>query len=348
MTQSNTDLTPSVHEAPMQWTQQEYARFGLEPQVNQHRYHESTLFDKEQLVALLDSYPRKWLQAFTMGEDPTRADEWNCVDIPAELTGADMWQAVESGRVWLNITHIEEVDDAYRDLINGMYDHLAEHCPHLQNPRAHYSTLLISSPGAQVYYHLDAEPNMLWHLRGQKRIWVYPAMNTTFVPQEYLEDIYAGEIDENLPYQSSFDNAAVEYLLSPGDVASWPHNGPHRIVNQDLNVSLATSYYTPLIYKRQYTQLANRFLLRNLGIKNRSMQEDGLIPAAKRMTYRLVNKVRPFKRRDRSASYITDLQLDPNGELGLRKLSAAQPASFSRLAQAKKTKQRAEEASTAA
>ena len=123
MTQSKNTSGFAVSEAPMQWSKQEYASFGLEPQVNQHRYHESTLFDKEALVALLNSYPRKWLQAFSMGEDPTCADEWQCVDIPAELTGEDMWRAVETGRVWLNITHIEEVDDAYRDLIHGMYEH---------------------------------------------------------------------------------------------------------------------------------------------------------------------------------------------------------------------------------
>ena len=175
---------------------------------------------------------------------------------------------------------------------------------------------------------------MLWHLRGQKRVWIYPAMDTRLVPQNLLEDIYAGEIDENLPFEPGFDDYAEEFLLSPGDVASWPHNGPHRIVNQDMNVSLATSYYTPAIYKRQYVQLANRFVLRGLGVKSRSMAEDGLLPALKRITYRAANKIRPFPRRDRSASYVTDLQIDPNSPLGIRKLDAPKPASFSQFAEA--------------
>jgi hypothetical protein len=316
--------------APITWTDEEYAKFGTVPMVSRHGYHTRSLFDKTQLIDLLDNYPRRWLQAFTMGDDPCRPEQWACVDIAPDTGGAALWQAVENGRLWLNITHIEEFSDAYASLIVSMYDHLGRHCPHLHNPRSNYSTLLISSPGAQVYYHLDAEPNMLWHLHGQKRIWIYPAMDTRLVPQELLEDIYAGEIDENLPYEASFDQLAEQYLLSPGDVASWPHNGPHRIVNLDMNVSLATSYHTPTIYRRQYVQLANRFVLRGLGVKKRSMDEDGPLPALKRFTYRAANKIRPFPRRDRSASYITDLQIDPDAPMGIRKLAMAQHASFSR------------------
>jgi len=320
--------------APIEWNSQEYASFGTIAQVNKHRYHELPLFEEDALIRLLDDYPRRWLQAFTMGEDPSNASEWKCVDINESSTGSELWDAVKNGRIWFNITHIEKYSKDYEQLIEGMYKHIGVHCPHLQNPKANYSTLLISSPKAQVYYHLDAEPNMLWHLRGQKKVWIYPAMDTKFVPQNLLEDIYAGEIDENLPFDPSFDNEADEYLLSPGDVASWPHNGPHRIVNQDLNVSLATSYYTPVVYKRQYVQLANRFLLRGMGVKNRSMAEEGVVPSIKRFSYRAINKIKPFKRVDRSAGYVTDLQVDPDSPLGLRKLDEPQQASFSSLRQA--------------
>jgi len=254
-------VTP-IH--PLTWTEDEFANFGVTGQVTSHRYHELPLFDRDTLIDLLDAYPRRHLQAFTMGENPCLNDEWRCVDIDPTTTGDELWRAVMNGRLWLNVTHIGEHSRPFADVIASMYRDLGHHCPHLENPVPNYSTLLISSPGAQVYYHLDAEPNMLWHMRGRKRLWIYPAMDTQFVPQEFLEDIFAGEIDENFPFDPAFDAQADEYLLQPGDVASWPHNGPHRIVNVDLNVSLATSYYTPSIYKRQYVQLANRFLLRPL------------------------------------------------------------------------------------
>ncbi|MFK8018950.1 MAG: hypothetical protein AB8B86_04205 [Pseudomonadales bacterium] len=319
----------SYRNAEINWNREEYNCFGLAAQINRHTYHELTLFDKETLIDLLDSFPRKWLQAFTMGTDPVKNDEWHTVDIDKSTSGADMYRAVEQGRLWLNVTHVEEASTDYADLIEGMYEHLGEHCKHLRGPKADYSTLLISSPGAQVYYHMDAEPNMLWHMRGEKNIWVYPEMDTQYVPQHLIEDIYAGEIDENLPYDPSFDEQAFHHVLQPGEVASWPHNGPHRIQNIDMNVSLATSYYTPMIYKRQYVQLANRFILRNLGVSNRSMNEEGAIPSCKRMAYRAISKVLPFKKRSRSANYITDLQIDPDSPLGMRKLAEKKPASFS-------------------
>lgn len=314
---------------PFDWSSEEYASFGLVAQVSKHDYHQSPQFDDTALIQLLDNYPRKWLQAFTMGDDPSDSSDWKCVDIDPASSGQDLWNAAKNGRLWFNLTNIEKHSEQFRSLIDGMYTHLGEHCPHLKNPSSAYSTLLISSPKAQVYYHLDAEPNMLWHLRGQKKIWIYPEMDTRFVPQHLLEDIYAGEIDENIPYDPAFDDDAEEYLLTPGDVASWPHNGPHRIVNIDMNVSLATSYSTSAVYKRQYVQLANRFLLRSLGIKARRMQENGLVPAVKRFTYRAINKIKPYKRNDRAATYVTDLQVDPNSELGMRKLPEQRLASFS-------------------
>ncbi len=313
---------------PFNWSAEEYANFGVSPQVSSHNYHELPLFSDEALIDLLNSYPRRNLQAYHMGDDPLRAEDWKQVDINDATTGEEMLRAVKSGRIWINLTNIQKNSDDYAALIDDMYEHLGEKCPHLENPKGTFSALLLSSPGAQVYYHLDAEPNMLWHMRGQKHMWVYPAMDLDIVPQEYLEDIYSGEKGENLPYKREFDEVAEHYVLNPGDAASWPHNGPHRIENVDMNVSLATSYTTPVIYKRQYVQLANRFLLRNLGIKNRSVAEDGLVPSLKRFTYRAINKVRPFKRIDRTASYITDLQLDPDSPLGIRKLAEPKLASF--------------------
>lgn len=313
----------------LNWSDEHYENFGKIPQVSPHSYHDMPLFDDAALIELLDSYPRKNLQAHTMGEDPTRYEDWKQLNINEKTTGAEILQAVRKGRIWVNLTHIEQHNSTYAELIDGMYSQLDERCAHLNNPKSTHSALLISSPGAQVYYHLDAEPNMIWHMRGQKHIWMYPAMNLDIAPQDFLEDIYSGEIDEDLPYHPEYDALAEHYLLNPGDAASWPHNAPHRIENVDMNVSLATSYTTPEVYKRQYVQLANRFLLRGLGIKNRSVKETGLVAAIKRMTYRVVNQLRPFKRRA-VANYRTNLELDPAAPMGMRTLPTATLPAYAR------------------
>jgi len=314
------------------WSPQQYADFGVKPQVTNHNYHQLPLFSDDVLIELLNAYPRENLQAHTMGEDPTRYQDWKQVNINEHTDGEQILAAVRIGRMWINLTHIEQHSPVYAELIDGMYDHLDERCDHLNSPRSTHSALLISSPGAQVYFHLDAEPNMIWHMRGQKHIWMYPAMDLSITPQDFLEDIYAGEIDEDLPYKPEYDKLAMHHLLNPGEAASWPHNAPHRIQNVDLNVSLATSFYTADVYKRQYVQLANRFVLRNLGIKNRSMAENGLLPAIKRMTYRVINQIRPFKRRA-VANYLTDLELDPSAPMGMRNLAEPTLPVFARSAE---------------
>lgn len=313
---------------PIAWSDEEYQSFGKVPQVSRHPYHELPLFDTEVLITLLDVYPRKHLQAFTMGTKPRQNSDWRQVDIAESTSGADLWRAVKTGRIWLKLMHIESHRPEYGELIDSIHAHLRKHCPHLQELRGAQSALLISSPGAQVYYHLDTEPNMLWHLRGEKDVWLYPAMDSELVPQNYLEDIYAGEMGGNLPYRTEFDQRAVQARLKPGDVASWPHNGPYRVVNVDMNVSLAIRYHTPVACHRQYVQLANRFILRNLGIRNRNMAEQGVIAAAKRLSYRVINTLKPFKRRERSVSDMTDLQLDPDAPMGLRKLPEPRLVSF--------------------
>ena len=315
----------------IEWSEADYATFGRQTQLFSHEYHQLPLFETSELIALLDNYPRENLQAFTMGSDPTARDEWKSVDIAKESAGKDLWNAVEKGRLWLNIISLEKVSPEFGELVKGMYAHLSDRAPHLGNLTASYTTLLISSPGAQVYYHLDESPNMLWHIRGQKRLWVYPAMDLEIVPQDFLEEIYTGEISEFLPYQPEFDQRAESFLLTPGKVVSWPHNAPHRIENLDMNVSLTTSFRAPFQYRRALVQQANRYILRNLGIKNRSMKEEGIRSAAKRLSYRILNKIKPFQpTKHPHDDYITDLQIDPNEPNGVRKLVTPVEASFSK------------------
>jgi hypothetical protein len=313
------------------WSPADYEAFGRKTQLFSHSYNQLPMFETSALIALLDTYPRSALQAFTMGSDPERRSDWQCVDIAPESSGADLWRAVEKGRLWLNIISLEKHSQDYAALVKSMYAHLDQRCPHLGKLTASYTTLLISSPGAQVYYHMDESPNMLWHISGQKRLWVYPAMDLRFVPQEFLEEIYTGERSEFLPYESAFDKAAESFLLTPGKVVSWPHNAPHRIENLTMNVSLTTSFEAPLQRRRSLVQQANRYMLRPLGIQNRSMAEEGLRPAIKRLSYRVINKVKPFKpTKHPHDDYITDLQIDPNADNGLRRLDKAVVASFSK------------------
>ena len=71
--------------------------------------------------------------------------------------------------------------------------------------------------------------------------------------------------------------------------------------------------------------------MRNLGVTNRSMREDGFRSAAKRFSYRVINKIKPFKpTKHPHDDYVTNLQIDPNALNGMRVLDQPVVASFSK------------------
>lgn len=217
------------------------------------------LFSDAAIAAILDDYRAEWLFALTMGSDPERPEDNERVH-HAGATGDELLEAVRRGRIWLNITNIDRVDPRFRMLTDRLYAEIAAAVPGFTVDESH-ATLLVSSPQAMVYFHVDGPPSFLWHVRGRKRVWVYPHLDERVLSRELLEDVYAGTRQEYVPYSRSFDDLAHVRDLEPGDVAMWPHNAPHRVSNLDtLNVSLVTDHWTPGARRRARVYKANRFL----------------------------------------------------------------------------------------
>ena len=310
------------------WNSEEYLNFGLKNQLLKHNYHNSDLFSDGALEELLDNYPRKSLQCYTMGTDPEKHREWTPVHI-ADRSGAEILEALQKGRFWVNLINIDQYNNEYADLIDNMYKKIGANCPQITNIKSSFSALLISSPGVQVYYHLDADANMLWHLKGVKKAWVYPSKDENFAPQSYIEDIVAQERHENIPYQSSFDDYAFHAELQPGDVVSWPQHSPHRIENVGLNVSLTTSYSSKESRRLIGVHGANHHFLKKLGVKKRSTETAGLIPAIKEFSYFALNKLKLLKEGERKSTYISDIQVDNTTENGMSRLDTEKRTYFS-------------------
>ena len=310
------------------WSDTEYEKFGLEFQQLNHRYHESPLFSDRALIDLLDNYPRKWLQCYTMGVDPLKHEEWTPVHID-QCSGEEIFSALQKGRIWVNAININLYKQVYVDLIDQMYEKINNKCNNITKAKASFSTLLLSSPNIQVYYHLDADPNMLWHLKGTKKVWVYPNKDPRFATQRYIEEIIGQERHENLPYEAWFDEHSHAVELQPGKVLSWPQHSPHRIVNVDLNVSLATSFQSCESIRLNSVHAANHHFLKKLGIKHRSTATNGLIPIAKEVSYRVLNKLKLVKQGERTSTYISDLAVDANSENGMSKIENETRTAFS-------------------
>lgn len=298
------------------WTPEEALSYGHRPVRARHELPRLDLFSENSLLDLLESYPRERLQAFTMGTNPLSRKDWRPVDTSGS-TGRDLFAALRRARLWFNVLQVDQVDRRYRDLIDKLYQDLCLQCPGF-SPSRMGCTLIMSSPGALVYYHADAQPNLLWQIRGTKRVWVYPAGDEQLIKQDLMEDIFASFADEEVPYQSAFDAKADTFDMNPGDVLSWPQNSPHRVTNlNDVNISLSTVHQTEASDRRKLIYCANRLFRRKYRLPLRSTKESGPVAYSKRFAYRTFRRAGLVETPPRRA-YITDLRIDLGSPTAVR------------------------------
>lgn len=245
------------------WDENDTAAWGAGPHRARHALHELDQWSAPQLAEILDTIPRASIHAYTMGRDPEARSTWQRGSIGG-LTGADLVQAVETGHLWLNVIGIHSQCDRIARTVDSLYAQIGAATGWTHDELK--STLLISSPSAQVFYHADNQPNALWHLRGKKRVYVYPA-GEPFISSDQLDRIAAGQADEQLPYTKELDDSATVIDLAPGDVAWWPQNRPHRVENTSgVNVSLSVEHRTPESTDLERVQMANFYLKHHAGI----------------------------------------------------------------------------------
>lgn len=314
----------------IQWSSEEYKNFGQKPQVSKHQFHQLDLFSDEALEALLDDYPRHWLQCYTMGDNPEQHQDWMPVHLD-QSTGQEILEALQKGRMWVNVINIDKYNGEYADVIAQMYTVINAHCDHITHAKSSFSALLISSPGVQVYCHVDADANMLWHLKGRKRVWVYPARDTRFAPQTYVEEIIGEARHENVPFERWYDEYAFSHELSPGEVVSWPQHAPHRVENIGFNVSLTTSYGSKESRRQLGVHGFNHYILKPLGFKHRSIARNGLIAEVKSFSYFVLKKLGLLKKGERASTYVSDLQLDPSHPQGMSRRPESSLTAFSQV-----------------
>lgn len=237
-----------------------------------HRLHERAQFGDDRLGRLLDAIPDDRMAINTMGRDGHDASTWSYCQ-RGDLSGAQMIEAVRQGRIWINVTKINESAPEFAELLDEIFDAIGVHLPDLRLLRKSMG-LLISSPKAQVFYHCDVPGQALWQIRGEKRIYIYPN-RAPFLKREDLENIIRGKTEEEIAYEPWFDRHAQIIDLGPGDMVHWPLNGPHRVENGDcLNISITTEHWTPQI-RRHFAVHYGNGILRQLGWTPKSVDPYG-------------------------------------------------------------------------
>jgi hypothetical protein len=239
-----------------------------------HRLHEAPLFTDAALARLIEATPPDHLYVNTMDKrshNPRSRREGAI----AGLSGAEALHAVKAGNIWINIHKPDKTVPGYSELLREIFAEFESRVPGLATYK-HSMTLLISSPRVQVYYHCDVPGQMLWQMRGTKRVFVYPNA-APFLTQPAMEKIVLGEAHETvMPYQPWFDDYAETIDLEAGSMLHWPLNCPHRVVNHDcLNVSMTTEHWTDALRNVYAMNYANGVLRRALGARRLSRNTSG-------------------------------------------------------------------------
>jgi hypothetical protein len=244
-------------------------KFGADLGVYQHSLHNNPMFDDAGLAALLDAYPRERLGIYTMGHDPKDYRSWRRGSV------GDLLETAKNGRLWLNMRWTNKYIPGYQQLVDQMFGELHRMHPGMTTFK-HDFGVLISSPNAQVFYHLDIPLVALWQVRGTKilRAW---QPREPFISDADLERSAMQDSNEIFDYNPIWDQDAAEIVLSPGVMATWPQNGPHRLVNGDmLNVSLSIEFMTPAAMLRANVIYGNGVMRRRFNMPQRL--RNGLTP----------------------------------------------------------------------
>jgi len=254
------------------WTPGHTEKFQKDILTFKHDLSETGLFADEALIALLDKHPQNLLDVCTMGgaDHPQYPNRFRTGDFRG-LPSKELIEAVKAGKIWINVREAMNVHPEYKTVLDEMYSHLAEVTGKpVYNPRG---GILISSPIAKVPYHFDKTETILWHVRGKKRLFIYP-MTQEFFSDESHENAMTNYLEDDLPYHDYFEDHATILDLSENEAAAWPLNSPHRVDNQTFCVSVTTEYSTRESGMKNAAMITNATLRHRLGLQP-SYEKDG-------------------------------------------------------------------------
>ena len=216
--------------------------FGRTPVTYAHRLLETGLFEDEALARQLERHPAELFDINIFHYD---ADDQAMLQTGTKgrRGGAALLEAAKAGRMWIQMRRIQDHWPELAEVMRRTFADLSDHVPGFR-PVQVTGQLILSAPSAKVPFHADPPGVTLFHLRGEKRIWIYP-VDETHMPSRSMENIVLEQQTEDLPYDRGMDANARVFDLKPGMAVAWPLHAPHRIENQgSFNVSLSCDYQT--------------------------------------------------------------------------------------------------------
>lgn len=270
------------------WTNEKTEKFQKDLLRFEHRLTSTGLFTDEALSEMLDNHPSDQLDVCTMAGDdhPVYPNRMRTGDF-RDVSGKEILAAAKAGNIWVNVRKAMNIHPEYKKILDEMYGQLSE-----ASGRKIYNAnggILLSSPIAKVPYHFDKTETILWHVRGNKTLFLYP-MTEEFIPDAAHEAALTNYLEEDLPYDRRFEDHVKRVDLSEGEAASWPLNSPHRVANQTFCVSVTTEYSTRESGMKNAIMVTNSILRNKLGMSPEYAKETPVSRQVKSVFGRAIRK----------------------------------------------------------
>jgi len=244
------------------WTDEHTRRFQNETLRVKHDLISTGLFSDEALAELLDNHPKDQLDVCAISNHPVYQYKFRTGDV-RDVDGKTLIEAVKAGTIWMNVRKAMNIHSEYNAVLNRMYGEIATLTD--AKPINARGGILISSPAAKVPLHFDATETVLWHIRGQKRVVLYPQTEAILPDEEYETFMYK-VTEDYLPHSPSIEADAESFDLEEGEMITWALNRPHRVENQTYCVSVTTEYSTRESTLKNAGMYTNAVLRQKLGL----------------------------------------------------------------------------------
>jgi len=284
------DALPDATAMLTDWSDAHTADFQKKIMSFGHNLRATGLFTDEALISLLERHPSNKLDVCTMGaaDDPLFPNKFRTGDF-RDVPGKTLLEAAKAGLVWINVREAMNVHEDYKTVLDQMYGELAKQTGNRAfNPRG---GILISSPVAKVPYHFDKTETILWHVRGKKRMYLYP-LTQKFISDKAYESVVSDDLADDLPYNTTFDTDAEIIDLAEGTGLTWPLNQPHRVDNQTFCVSVTTEYSTKASGAKNAAMLTNATLRHRFGMDPSYTRDGDLKRQVKSIAGRVLRKTK--------------------------------------------------------
>ncbi len=246
------------------WTKKMSASFRKSVFTFSHDLASTGLFTDSALIKLIEKHPDELTDVCTMGpaSDTRYPNKLRTGDF-RDSTAEELFQAAKTGKVWINLRKAMNVHPEYSLVLDQMYSGIAKNTG--KKPFNANGGILITSPVAKTPYHFDKTETILWHVRGPKRIFFYP-IEEKFISDESYEQAVTNMLEDDLPYDPSFDEDATFIDLAEGQAVSWPLSAPHRVDNHGFCVSVTTEFSSKESALKNAAMIANATLREKFGV----------------------------------------------------------------------------------